>query len=149
MEDELKELRDYHRSIQDRYIYYIGGLSTASIGYIVNFQFIGEYSEVMELLKFISITLLGFSIYNGIKFFQNKISLTLKDHELFSMKLGKSLITGTNENYIRIGIKRMFELIDEENKRSVVYCNRQYRYLFYGGTFFIVLKLISSIIPII
>jgi hypothetical protein len=85
IKNSQREARDKFNQLQDKYIYYIGALSVACIGFSVQ-QTLEVPIKLTQSPLALAIICWGTSVYYGLKFIENKLIILLKQHD-YDLKL--------------------------------------------------------------
>ncbi len=125
--DLIKQFRDQ----QQKYAYYIIALCVAGIGFAVQ-KTIGLPLKQTQILLGCSVLFWGISIYCGLQFLGVQIAALYKNIELINIREGRSQISGSNFESIKIGIKTITKIIEGDGNKTMRLAKWQNR-LFYLG----------------
>lgn len=126
-----KELANAFRSQQQKYVYYIIGLSITAIGFIVH-KTIGVKLTYSLIPVGISTLSWMICIYTGLRFLNNSISALYSNHELVVIQKGKNPEIQENKDLINTAVKTIVNTINglsSKNEKNL----KIMQYSFYIG----------------
>lgn len=126
---------------QEKYVYYLVGVSVAAIGFvIVNTK--GAPLNWVYLPAGLSVISWGISIYCGLRFMQYSTGTLFDNAQLLEMQKGTHPVTGTDPKKVKDGVSIKWEQI-LKNLPTAEKLSKAQNIFFYSG---IILYLIGHII---
>lgn len=137
MKEEKKELRTQHRSLQEKYTYYVIALCVSAVGFSIH-QTKGLPLEISQIPLGFSIIFWSISVYCGIKFLRYQISLIYTNFSMLEIQSGNDPITGKDQNKIDYGLKLVDKIFYKDSNTASLLSKFQYYFFLIGYVFYIV-----------
>lgn len=131
--EDIRIIEQQFRNQQERFTYYLIGLSVAAIGFSINLTY-GEPFELSQILLGLSLLSFGISILHGFKYL-NKL-LEVLSHNITFLEEKTAGMEKNNEAYI-------LSKIEEVRTKASVFRKNLSRFFFIGIGLFVIWHLLE------
>lgn len=135
------ELQKQFRQGQEKYVYYVLGLTVASIGFSVH-QTSESLLSFSQIPLAIAILCWVFSIY-FVRFVKIILAVLYKNNEMLNIEEGRNAIVGDDPVKIKYGMEIMVQIMEKDGDKSSRLFKFQTRLFFVGVIFFIIWRILE------
>jgi hypothetical protein len=140
--DEQLEIQKQHREWQEKYAYYVIGITIAAIGFSINLT-LNQSLKISQIPLGIAILFWGMSAFLGLRFITTLIGFLYVRNGFLNIIQGIDPISGSHPEKIKIGIEVLTKIMEDHSKKAARKATWQMNCFFIGIFFFVAWRVLE------